>query len=269
MSLPNSPIVNAGLKYVNGLQIYWADTRKIVLEPGACRDSLNINDIILSSSVIIDGSKVGANGVDLATLEIDKFYAVYVISASNSVDTSSSALGAGYDSAFQPVNVAPAPANPLPTAGLLSLDPVSPKLPYGYDSFRRIGWVRTNGTAVLLPWFQFGNSNDRKYYYQDDIQVLTAGASATFAAVDLSSAVPPIASEISFNVALTGAADAEFLPYFAVPPTDGIIKFAAAGAATCAEVIPCDINAGKPTIMYKVSANALNLFVAGYVDYLG
>lgn len=126
MSLqPQTPIVNAGLKYVNGLLLSnspLAPNTQLVLGAGQARDSSNVNDMLLSNDVALDGLHVGANGMDVAVLAPNGMYAVYLI---------------GDSTENQPI------------AGLLSLaSNAQPFLPFGYDMFRLIGYVSTN--AALL-----------------------------------------------------------------------------------------------------------------------
>lgn len=244
--MPNTPIVNAGLTYVNGLTLTHVDDETITLSAGAARDSSNTNDIILDAAVTLDGSTVGANGVDVTAFEASKLYAVYAIGDST-----------GYNA----------------TAGLFSLDTDQPALPGGYDMYRRIGWARTDGSSDLLAFWQFGEGEQKVYYYDVGISELSAGSSATYAEIDLATSVPPIATQVIFDVAYTpdGATDvAEFLP-FGSTATDGIVRFGygVAGAQVGQAVIPCRLDSGVPKIQYKVtSGDALTLLVTGFYDYL-
>ena len=121
--MPNTPIVNAGLKYANGLQLAWASDETITIAAGAARDSSNTNDIVLDASVTVSNIVSGANGLDTGSVAANTMYAVYLIGDST-----------GYES----------------TAGLLSTDASSPNLPGGYDMYRRIGWVLTDATSDNL-----------------------------------------------------------------------------------------------------------------------
>lgn len=263
MSIPQSPIVNAGLLYVNGLQlsaqiaIGAMTPKQITLKLGAARDSTNTNDLILGiqapngvpaiAPIVINGANVGANGVDLAVLADSSLYAVYIISDST---------------------------NYQPTAGLLSLSATSPNLPEEYDMFRRIGWVLTDSSANILQFWQYGSDETRIYYYDVGISVLSAGAANTFTAVNLSTAVPPIATEVLLNYTFTPTAAgdlAEFLPYSS-GATNGIVQISGgvAVAQTGMVWVPCQLTVGGvPEILYKVTNTAtLTLLVAGYKDFL-
>lgn len=241
-----TPIVNAGVKYVNGLDIARVDDANITMAAGAARDSTNVNDIVLSSAVTINGGAVGANGVDLAVIVLNSFYAVYVIGDSTKYNA---------------------------TAGLLSLSATSPNLPAGYDMFRRVGWILTDGTADILQFWQHGEGQERMYYYDVGISELSAGASTSYAAVDLATSVPPIATDVLFDVLFTpdGATElAEFLP-FGSSATNGIIRYGTgvAGAQVGNVTVPCRLDSGVPKIQYKVATgDTLTLLTVGYKDYM-
>lgn len=244
--MPNTPIVNAGVMYANGLQLAYATTTTMTMAAGAARNSTNENDIILSSSVTINGATVGANGVDVAVLAASSMYAVYVIGDST-----------GYQD----------------TAALMSLSATSPNLPFGYDMYRRVGWALTDGSSHILKFYQYGKDQTRQYYYDVAISELSGGSSTSFAAVDLATSVPAIATQVLFLVTFTpdGATElAHFLP-FGSSATDGIVQFGygVAGAQVGMATIPCALDSGVPKILYKVaSGDTLSLATAGYQDYI-
>lgn len=244
--MPNTPIVNAGLKYANGLELAWATATTLTVAAGAARDSSNINDIILDAAVTINGATNGANALDTGSLANNTHYAVYVIGDST-----------GYESA----------------GALLSTSATAPNLPAGYDMYRRIGWVLTDGSAEFLLFWQYGSNQDRVYYYDVGISELSGGSSTSYAAIDLASSVPAIATQVIMDVAYTanGATNnAEFLP-FGSSATNGIVRFGygVAAAQVGQAVIPCRLDSGVPKIQYKVdTSDALTLLTAGYHDYI-
>lgn len=243
----NTPIVNAGLKYVNGLEIAKLGAKTLTLSAGAARNSTNVNDIVLDAAVTINGAAIGANGVDIAALAASSMYAVYVIADSTKYEA---------------------------TAGLLALASASaPTLPDGYDMYRRIGWILTDGSSNILQFWQFGHGQDRVYYYDVGISELAGGSSATFAAVDLATSVPPIACNVLFDATYTpnGATDvAEFLP-FGSAASSGMIRLGTgvAGAQVMNITVPCRLDSGVPKIQYKVTAgDTLTLLTVGFTDLL-
>jgi hypothetical protein len=251
MTNQNIPIINLGLSYVNGLNISYLNNKKFSLSSGMTRDSTNINDIlVLLENIIVDGSIIGINGVDIFPLIANKFYAVYIIGNSNSN-----------------------PDNPM-TAALLSLNPIQPLLPFDFDMYRRIGWVLTDSSANILKFYQYGTNEQRTYYYDVAINVLTEGSSTIFTSIDLSSCVPPIATEVLLKLIYSPDTNnniSQFLPYGSTA-INGIIVFGY-GPASDTQVdmltVPTQLNGTSPQIQYKVMANdTLTVAVAGYKDYL-
>ena len=257
MTTPNNPIVNAGLLYVNGLQIINTTTvtfaPTLFLAPGAARDSTNTNDIVLSSQITLDGQNVGANGVDTAPLLISTFYAVYVIGDST--------------------------AN-KPTAGLFSLSPNAPQLPLGYDMFRRVGWILTTGNNNILSFAQLGVNENRTYYYYDSFIILAAGTSTTYIPLDLSSFVPPISAanpiaplnEAFLTLKYTAASAGNRIEFndFALGGNFalGIIQFGCGVAGI--QYGSVRVPAQQQQTFYRVGAgDSVEIRVAGYTDYLG
>lgn len=246
MPNPNIPVVNAGVKYVNGLELTKTAAKIISIAPGAARNSTDLNDIVLNAAVSVNGATVGAGGVDVAALVASSFYAVYIVADSTKYAT--------------PV-------------GLLSLSATTPNLPGNYDMYRRIGWVLTDGSANILQFWQYGEGQERTYYYDVGISELSGGSSATFAEINLATSVPPIATQVLFDITYTpnGATDvAEFLP-FGSAATSGFIRFGTgvAGAQVDTITVPCRLDAGVPKVLYKVTAgDALTLLTVGFTDFL-
>lgn len=246
MPNPNTPIVNAGVKYVNGLELTKTAAKIISIAAGAARNSTDLNDIVLDALVSVNGATVGANGVDVAALVASNFYAVYLIGDSTKYAA---------------------------TAGLLSLSASTPNLPGNYDMYRRIGWVLTDSSANILQFWQYGEGQERQYYYDVGISELSGGSATTFTAIDLATSVPPIATQVLFDVTFTpdGATEvAEFLPFGSVA-TSGFIRFGygVAGAQVGVATVPCRLDSGVPKVLYKVaSGDTLTLLTVGFTDFL-
>lgn len=240
-------VVNIGLKYVNGLNLAWATDATITMAAGAARDSSNTNDLVLDSSVTINGGTVGANGVDVAAIVASTMYAVYVIGDST-----------GYQD----------------TAGLLSLaSSTTPTLPSGYDMYRRVGWVLTDGSADLLLFWQFGNGEIRSYYYDVGISELSGGSSTSYAEIDLATSVPPIATEVLMVSTYTpnSATNVAHIIPFGSTATSGVVRIGGGVAAAQVSMItvPARLDSTTPKIEYKVqTSDALTLLTAGYKDII-
>lgn len=240
------PIVNAGVKYVSGLRLVKTGAKTMTIATGAARNSDNVNDITLTATATINGALVGANAVDVAALVASSMYAVYLIGDSTKYKN---------------------------TAGLLSLDASQPNFPAGYDMYRRIGWILTDGSANILQFWQYGEGQGRMYYYDVGISELSAGAATTFTAIDLATSVPGVATEVLFNYTYTpnGATDvAEFLPFGSVA-TSGMVRVGSGVAAAQVGMVtvPCQLDTGVAKILYKVtSGDTLTLLTAGFKDLL-
>lgn len=261
--VPNVPIVNAGLEYINGLEIdYNAGTPTVTVNAGQCRDYTNTNDIILPESVIVSGLKVGANGVDVVifTSGAPAIYAVYAIGDSTDY---------------------------YPGAALFSLDEDVPQLPKGYDMYRRIGYVRSPlGTTNVSKWYQSGSSSTRVYYYDLPFaQTLPSPLPTSYTLFNFQS--PSKADLLILDIAFTPAVAGdlvEFLPFdspaaIADPTTAfGCARFGG-GALGVKSVAPVTILVDPlansfgfvyPTALFKVSSASDTLVInaVGFVDLL-
>ena len=244
--MADTPIVNAGLKYINGLTLSRTDDEIVAIAAGDCRDSTNVNDITVDDALAVSNIVSGVNGLDTGTVAADTFYAVYVIADSTKYKT---------------------------TAGILSLDVDSPLLPFGYDMFRRVGYVKTDGTSDFLEFRQRGVGSDRWMWYDVAIATdITAGSSATFAAVDLVDGVPNLAAAGEVNMLSqfdpTAAEDTLELRPGSSSAAAGYARMSGAVAdklETANLVLPYDITTG---IDYKVTGDSVALSVAAYLDQL-
>ena len=154
----------------------------------------------------------------------------------------------------------------------LSLLP-APLLPFCFDMFRRIGAVRTGVTPVFLAFDQRGSGNERTMTYRASVATnITAGASATFAAVNLTGLVPAIDAEAIFKVHFTPtAADDEVALRSgdsAVDEGQAAASGAVAGVIT-GVMLTCPYSAVVLSgVDYKVTGSAVAINVQGYVDSL-
>jgi len=260
--MSNVPIKNAGLKYVNGLKVSNDATTPdeiVNIAPGAARDSSNVWDIDLAEAVNsagaglgwgahVNGAVVGVNGLDVGTLAANALYGVYAIGDSTK-----------YEAA----------------AGLLSLaSNAAPALPAGYDVYRRVGYVLTDGTNDVLLFDQRGNGSDREMWYRAAVATdITAGASATYAAVDCSGSVPAQASSVVFSCAFTPTAPNDELNLRSGDSAAAGDSQAVASGAVAAVVektmlrCPCSATAAE-AVDYKVTGSAVALNVQAYLDQL-
>lgn len=181
MSIQNDPIYTLPVLNINGLIVSNDATTpntKLNLSAGTARDANNVMDITLGAAnpnlegstvtapLTLDTAVVGANGIDTGVLEASKVYAVYVIADSRYYN---------------------------PTAGLVSLSLTAPTMPFGYDSFRLIGYAVTDSSVHFLKMYVSGTGNARRFTFDSpQATSVTAGTSATYAAIDLSALVPAV-----------------------------------------------------------------------------
>lgn len=244
MSQVNIPVVDLGNLYAQGMELAVASDTTLTMASGHARDSSNVNDIVLSASVTINAATNGINGLDTGVLVLSALYAIYAVGDSSGNNASGACISAN---ASQPL------------------------LPVGYDMYRRIGWVRTDASVHFLKGYWSGSSNQRLFVYDVPIATaVTAGASATYAAVTLTTFVPAfnnVAVLIESNWTANAAAD-----NLAYQPFNGVgdqVKYIAPVAGATAHTIVRDyvqaqLDSGAPKINYKVSAGAVAINVAGY-----
>lgn len=245
MTQINIPVVNAGYLSVQNLQLAIASNTTITMAAGQARDSTNVNDIVLSAGVTLNAANNGINGLDTGSLAASSLYAIYVVGDSSENNDAGALLSLASNS--------------------------SPLLPVGYDMSRLIGYARTDGSVHFLKGYWSGSSNDRLFVYDVPLATaVTAGSSATYAAVDLSGLVPAVANvpvQIESNWTANAAADTLALqPLNAVGDT---VKYIAAVAGATAHTLVRDyvqaqLTSGAPKINYKVSAGTVALNVAAY-----
>jgi len=239
MSTQSIPVENQPFLYINGLNVSNDATTpntKIDVSSGQCRDANDIMDIIISSALVINAGANGAvNRLDSGTFAASKVYAVYAIGDST---------------------------NKLTSGGLLSLASNSvPTLPFGYDSYRKIGYAISDSSVHFLKAYVAGNNNYRLFVYDSpQATSVTAGTSATYAAIDLSVLVPPVdQSPVNFRVNWTANAAADTFNMQGGNGTGDQFSMIAPVAGGTAHtigfgIVLSQLVAGVPTVNYKVSA---------------
>ena len=245
----NIPVRPQPFLYINGMVVSNDATTPdeiLDLSAGQCRDSNDVMDIVLDEAVEINSAVVGdINGLDQGTLAASKVYAVYAIGDSS---------------------------NKKPSAGLLSLaSNASPLMPFGYDSYRLVGYAVTDGSADFLLHIMSGNNNYRLFTLDVPIATaVTAGASATYADVALDAFVPRVANlPVLIECDWTANAAADTLALHARNATGDTVKYIAGVAGATAHTLVRDyvqaqLDTGLPEIQYKVSAGTVAINVAGF-----
>jgi hypothetical protein len=287
--VPNVAVWNLGNLYLQGMKMTWTDADTVTISQGQARDSTNKNDIVLARPPLNNGTAVttgftistalvGAGGLDQGTIANNTLYYVYAIASScnSAINTPPSPLG----SLSVPPFTSPSPTSPVVQDGyyvqanvLFSTSLTNPLLPFGFDMFRRIGTVRTDGSANFLAFDQRGSGNERTITYRAALATdITSGSSATFAAVALTGLVPAIDSEVLLKCVFTPtAADDTLAIRCGDSATDEgqAVASGDVGAVAVTVMLDCPYSATVASgIDYKVTGSATAINVQGYVDQL-
>lgn len=278
---PEIPVVNAGLLYINGLNLSVnATTTLINVAAGQCRDSSDINDITIGSVVVANLATRGLNGLDVGTVAASTLYAVYAIGSSTNQPYTLHAgqfVGRGATtSTAQTANYSTVPAGVI-----LSASFVQPVLPAGYDMFRRIGAITTTAGSIVADFAQTGGGSGRRMWYGAAYATsITAGTSGTYAAVGLNAAsncVPIVPGVIAYlNTTLTPSAAGHqvFLQPLGAATASVMTSMSGDVAAVAHNAqlsCPIGVVSGVANINYKVTTNGSDsvvIQVAGYEDIL-
>jgi len=254
----NDPVITLPVLNINGLLVSrdgTTPTTKLNISAGTARDSNNVMDITvgtanpnlegstIASPLVINTAVVGANGIDAGTLGASHVYAVYVIADSRYYNS---------------------------VAGLLSLaSNATPTMPFGYDSYRLIGYAVTGGGSTFLAMYTSGNGNARRFTYDAPIQILS-GNQTSYTGVDLTNFVAPVANtpcSIFSNFTANAAADVENLQGYNSTGDAVTIIAPVAGATahtTSQNPVLAQLNTAAPSIKYKVSAGSLVLDLVSF-----
>lgn len=237
------PVVNAGNKYVYGMGGAYASATTLTLNAGQARDDSNINDITLSANATINGAVNGANGLDTGSLANSTLYNVFAINDSTKYQA---------------------------TAGVLSTQAITsgPLQPFGYDGFRWVFTVKTDGSAQILPFRITGTGLRKTFWYDTPIAVLTGGNATTFTDIDLTGSMPAMATDVILEVAFTPATAANALKLRAKgsSATNGNVQVTGVVATKAQElqvIVPCS---ALGFIQYLVSngSDAATISLVGY-----
>jgi hypothetical protein len=258
-AIQNDPIYGLAHLYISGMNISVASTTVLAIAPGQCRDSQDVIDMPIGfanlqgnvypatqfqnyqPAIFINSAINGANGLDAGSLAASTQYAVYVIGDSR-----------GYNQ----------------VAAILSLTSNAyPLIPMGYDSYRLIGFIETDGSSHFVyathkPQNMVGALT---YFNSPPVSVLSGGNATTFTAIDLtaSSAIPTttlpnvIVELLVTFIPLAIGDVVEFRPTGSTA-TGGLVTITgiAAGVAQTQYVqVIAGVGSSKPEIDYLVSVS--------------
>lgn len=240
------PIFAPFTPYVQGLNISYASVTTIGVAAGNASDANSVNLIQAPLALVINGAANGVNGLDTGALANNTLYYVYIVGDATST---------------------------YATCAQISLSATQPYIPFGYNMFRRIGCVLTNGSAQFVDFTQRGAGSARSMFYANAVATnITAGASTTFAAVTASASVPATSAEVFVQAVLTadaGATRTAALRDGASSSTLGQIFMSspASTVTTASLVCPCGASGDIDYLVSNASA-AIALNVTGYLDVL-
>lgn len=247
MTVTFEQVVNDGLMYINNLQISNDATTpntKIDVAAGQCRDSTNQLDMILASPVVINAAANGVNGLDTGSLAASTWYYVYLI-----------------------MDVTEKNA----TAAILSANASTPLLPFGYSSYRLLGYARTDGSSHLLLMYIAGNGNNRNHYWDSTISVLSGGTATTLTLVSLAAAVPPVDGlPVLMEVSYTPASAGQFVSLAPAGSVATLLPKLSGSVAAVAQVgqleLISKLSSSVAQIQYinSAAAGASTLLVCGF-----
>lgn len=230
------------VSYANGLAISNNATTpntKLDIAAGVIIDSTNTFQMINNSVLTLSAATNGLNGLDTGSLGASKVYAVYLISS----PFGNGAVGC-----------------------LLSLSLTAPLMPFGYSAFALIGYATTDASShFLLGYWTSGNSGNRKFMYDAALATaITAGASTTYAAVNLTLAVPNVNNlPVYVLSAFTPTAAASALN---LQPGNAVGSMAVVLGQVSAVVIDTiSLVLAQPTVISTVSSPTINYKCVGAV----
>lgn len=296
-SLPDVAVWNLGSLYIQGMRMTWVSTTTFTVNQGQCRDSTNQNDIVLALPPENNGTAittpftatstvVGVNGLDQGTIAASTLYYVYAIASSqNSTINLPPSI---QNSQVYPPFATPSPTTPVAqdtyyvqSGVLFSLSSTAPLLPYGYDMFRRIGCVRTDGSSHFLPFWQSGYGNNRRMVYQTAIapgSAATTGSTTYTTIGTLLNIVPQIGCDVLVDCSLIGnaAGDALYLAPYGNTSGGDVTRMSTVATtyAQLAQLICAgEFNAASTPVIeidYKTTSGSdtVAFLIAGYVDQL-
>lgn len=244
MTTYNQQITTLPFKYIDGLNVATASDSTLTVSAGRCRDSQNVYDIVVDEAITINAEVNGVNGLDTGALAASTWYAVHAIGDSSNFNDG---------------------------AVLLSASVTAPYLPSGYDVFKHVGWARTDGSVDFIILHQKGNSNERKYFYDALVAVLSAQGSATYDAVDCAAAMPPTSTIAMINYTFLPATQTNV---FTLRPTGSASTTGFTGQTATVSVNAKGyvetITDDEQSLDYITSSASddLTLNVMGFIDYV-
>lgn len=254
MPIPNETYKQYGQQpfyYVNGLKLSNDATTPLEIidvSLGSILDSTATYQMVAPTALTASILLKGLGGLDTGTVAASTVYAVYLISD---------------------------PVSQQATGVMFSLSLTGPLMPFGYSAYALIGYVATDASSHILKGYWSAGDSARRVFQFDTIQAtaVTAGASATYANVNLIHLVPNQAYtlvNIYTSFAAGGAGDTLSLQGGLATGAQAIITSQVVTVpVTTISAIPAQqvviSTVLSPVINYKVSGtDTVAVDVAGY-----
>lgn len=248
MSIQNIPAEQQPFKYIFGLGLSnnASNPDEVVdIAVGQCRDSNDNIDIVSDTVLTVNNLASGAGGLDTGSVAASKVYAIFMIADSSR-------------------------SNPVDAIMTLASNS-SPLMPFGYDSYRKIGYSVTDGSSDFLLFYQYGSGSNRSFNYDAPIATaVTAGNATSYTAVNLSTFVPADENlPVSLAFAFTPGAASRTLKMTpgnavgdAVTVTGQVTSVVVSGNT----IVMARVTSAVPEVDYKVanSGDAVAINVAGF-----
>jgi hypothetical protein len=122
--------------YISGFQCKFKTVAQVEVGVGEARDDLDDYDLITAAVLTVDITVDLDTGAEAA----DTWYGIFVIGDSTNQNAVKGLLSTSYD---------------------------NPTMPAGYDRFRRVGWVRNNGSSDFIVFEQLGVDQTRLTVYDE------------------------------------------------------------------------------------------------------
>lgn len=226
-------------------------------ETSAMVDSTQGFLIEFDGALTADITVSGKGGLDAGAESADTWFAVHVIADTGRILGSSRLR------------------EPNTPALLLSTSATAPKLPAGYDVFRRVGWVRNDAASDLQRFTQEGDGPVRRYEWdvaRSTVQALIAGSAVVFTSVSLAAFIPPDVQTAILALGVnpdTAIDDVALRPVGSgVTPLTAIVRLRP-GVTVQADAPPFEMFVGTTSaVEYAVSSplTTADIYVAGFVE---
>lgn len=219
---------------------------------GQCLDSTGQFDFFYAAANL-DMTKRGLNGLDTSTIAVSTDYAVYVIgdtTLANSVGLIAS------------TNFSNQPVMPTTTNGT------------GYNIIRRIGTLKTDSSAHILPFTQISNHFQKTYIWNTAISVAPAGLTTSYVAQALTAGMPPLQLQVLLGGVYTPNSATNVMTISAqnsiASPGYQVIGGTTTGLAFQLTQVPITLISGIPNLYLKSTSasDTTTLLLYGFIDLL-